>query len=84
LAEDSHLDHGDQSGKERTMESPAPATAAPGVLPIVVSPLSLAMAFTRVPDPWRSASAPYPLAALLSLAVTAILANHLWVLAIAQ
>jgi hypothetical protein len=58
------------------MESTAPVTAALGVLPAVVSPRSLAAAFTRVPDPRRAASVTYPLATLLSLAVTAILANY--------
>jgi predicted transposase YbfD/YdcC len=41
-------------------------------------------AFARVGDPRRAASVTYPLAAILSLAVTAILANHLSELAIAQ
>lgn len=50
----------------------------------VAGPLSLAAAFTRVPDPRRQASVQYPLAALLSLAVAAILANHTSVLAIAE
>jgi predicted transposase YbfD/YdcC len=45
---------------------------------------SLAAAFTRVPDPRRQASVTYPLAALLSLAVAALLANHASVLAIAE
>jgi predicted transposase YbfD/YdcC len=44
----------------------------------------LAAAFTRVPDPRRAASVAYPLAAILALAVTAILANQLSELAIAQ
>ena len=66
------------------MESTAPTTAALGVFPTVISPRSLAAAFARVPDPRRAASVTYPLAALLSLAVTAILANHLSELAIVQ
>lgn len=45
---------------------------------------SLAAAFTLVPDPRRQASVTYPLAALLSLAVAALLANHTSVLAIAE
>ncbi|HVA89576.1 MAG TPA: ISAs1 family transposase [Chloroflexota bacterium] len=49
-----------------------------------IAPRSLAAAFTRVPDPRRAASVTYPLAAVLSLAVAAILANHLSELAIAQ
>jgi len=66
------------------MESTARTTTAPGVSPTIVSPRSLAAAFARVPDPRRTASVRYPLAALLSLAVTAILANHLSELAIVQ
>jgi predicted transposase YbfD/YdcC len=49
-----------------------------------VSPRSLAAAFTAVPDPRRTASVAYTLPAILSLAVAAILANHLSVLAIAE
>lgn len=49
-----------------------------------VSPQSLATAFADVPDPRRAASVTYPLAAILALAVSAILANHLSVLAIAE
>lgn len=45
---------------------------------------SLAAAFAHVPDPRRAASVGYPLAAMLSLAVAAILANHRSVLAIAE
>lgn len=48
------------------------------------APPSLAAAFTLVPDPRRQASVTYPLAALLSLAVAAILANHTSPLAIAE
>jgi predicted transposase YbfD/YdcC len=66
------------------MESTVPAAAGTAVPPLVVSPRSLASAFTRVRDPRRAASVTYPLAAVLSLAVAAILANHLSVLAIAQ
>lgn len=49
-----------------------------------VSPQSLAVAFAAVPDPRRAASVRYPLPAILTLAVAAILANHLSVLAIAE
>lgn len=52
--------------------------------PPAVGPLSVAAAFAFVPDPRRQASVQYPLAALLSLAVAAILANHSSVLAIAE
>lgn len=66
---------------------PMVAVAAAGVapaVPVAVSARSLAAAFTRVADPRRAGSVTYPLAAVLSLAVAAILANHLSVLAIAQ
>ena len=66
------------------MESTGSAITRLAVLPIVVSPRSLAATFRRIPDPRRAASVTYPLAALLSLAVTAILANHLSELAIVQ
>jgi predicted transposase YbfD/YdcC len=56
----------------------APATSC------VVSPASLAAAFASVPDPRRQASITYPLAAMLALAVSAILANHGSVLAMAE
>jgi predicted transposase YbfD/YdcC len=49
-----------------------------------VSPTSLAAAFAQVTDPRRAASVIYPLPAILTLAVTAILANQLSVLAIAE
>lgn len=68
------------------MQPTVPLGAAPvsPAVPVVVSPRSLAAAFTRIADPRRAASVTYPLAAVLSLAVVAILANHLSVLAIAQ
>jgi len=49
-----------------------------------LSPLDLLAAFARVPDPRRPHGRRFPLAAILALAVTALLANHLSVLAIAQ
>jgi predicted transposase YbfD/YdcC len=49
-----------------------------------VSPQSLAAAFARVPDPRRAGSITYALPAILTLAVAAILSNHLSVLAIAE
>lgn len=49
-----------------------------------VSPASLAAAFADVPDPRRIASVIYPLPAILTMAVAAILANHHSVLAIAE
>ena len=55
--------------------------AGPG---LVISPRSLAAALTRVRDPRRAASVAYPLAAVLSLTVAAILANQCTVLAVAE
>ena len=48
------------------------------------TPDSLMAAFQAVPDPRRHARVIYPLASILTLAVTAILANHGSVLAIAE
>lgn len=53
-------------------------------MPLTIAPASLAAAFATVPDPRRIASVRYPLAAILALAVTALLANHRSVLAIAE
>src|SRR5919201_7028051 len=53
-------------------------------VPLSVSPRSLAAAFAHVPDPRRQASVTHALSAILTLAVAAILANHLSVLAIAE
>jgi predicted transposase YbfD/YdcC len=58
----------------------ADATAAP----TPVSPTTLLAAFAHLPDPRRQASVTYPLAALLALAVTALLANQQGVLAMAE
>ena len=66
------------------MESTVPASVDQAALPLRVAPRSLAAASIRVPDPRRVASVAYPLAAVLSLAVSAILANQLSELAIAQ
>ncbi|MGI8404864.1 MAG: transposase family protein [Thermomicrobiales bacterium] len=49
-----------------------------------VTSQSLAVAFAGVPDPRRAASVTYPLAAMLALVVSAIFANHLSVLEIAE
>jgi predicted transposase YbfD/YdcC len=65
------------------MQSTAPCLA-PSSSPLSVSPRSLAAAFAHMPDPRRAASVTYPLPAILTLAVAAILANHLSVLAIAE
>jgi predicted transposase YbfD/YdcC len=66
------------------MKSTAPAVIGQTSVPLQLAPRSLAAAFTRVPDPRRVASVVYPLAAVLSLAVAAILAHQLSELAIAQ
>ena len=66
------------------MESTAPAAIRSSGVPVQLTPRSLAAAFSRVPDPRRVASVAYPLVAMLALAVTAILANQLSELAIAQ
>ncbi len=58
--------------------------STPLVVPVAVSPTSLAAALAQVPDPRRAASVVYPLPAMLAMAVAAILANHLSVLAIAE
>jgi len=51
--------------------------------PVVASPRSLAAAFAHVPDPRGARSVTYARPAILTLAVVAILSNHLSVLAIA-
>lgn len=58
--------------------------STPGPATLSVSPRSLAAAFATVPDPRRTASVVYPLAAILAMAVAALLANHRSVLAIAE
>src|SRR5438045_7214584 len=65
------------------MQCTAPHAAQSSV-PLSISPRSLAAAFAPVPDPRRHASVTYALSALLTLAVAALLANHLSVLAIAE
>jgi predicted transposase YbfD/YdcC len=64
------------------MESTSPAVV-PATVSVEDYP-SLFVAFQSVPDPRRTASVTYPLAALLALAVAAILANHTSILAIAE
>lgn len=64
--------------------APALAPTIPTREPLPFSPRSLAAAFARVPDPRRVKSIIYPLPALLTLAVAAILSNQLSVLAIAE
>src|SRR5215210_6317860 len=58
--------------------------STPGSGTRLVSPGSVAAAFTQVPDPRRTASVVYPLPAILAMAVAALLANHRSVLAIAE
>jgi len=53
-------------------------------VPFIVSPEQLAHAFADLPDPRRAGSVRYPLGAILTLAVSALLANHHSVLAIAE
>ena len=67
------------------MQSTATSTlpATPRVR-ITVPARDLRAAFAQVPDPRRRQGTRYPLAAILSLAVAAILANHRSLLAIAE
>src|SRR5436309_520592 len=65
------------------MQCTAPHAAQSSV-PLSISPRSLAAAFAHVPDPRRAGSITYALPAILTLAVAAILSNHLSVLAIAE
>src|ERR1043166_6748707 len=70
---------------QSTSRASAPATdglAAP-LESCAVSPASLLAAFADVEDPRRRQGTRYRLSAVLARAVTAILCNHLWVLAIA-
>lgn len=66
------------------MECTPIAAARATTTPLTISPPTLLDAFAAVPDPRRQASIDYPLPAILALAVTAILANHCSVLAIAE
>lgn len=54
------------------------------VRPLVISPVTLLAAFEQIPDPRRAASVVYPLASLLALTVSGLLANQQSVLAIAE
>src|SRR2546430_10997873 len=71
--------------KESTMQctTPVPPATTPRSVPLSVSPRSLPAPFAHVPDPRRHASITYALPALLTLAVAALLSNHLSLLAIA-
>lgn len=52
--------------------------------PLVVTPQCLAHAFADLPEPRRAGSVHYPLAAILTTTVTALLANHHTFLAFAE
>jgi len=65
------------------MSSPVAVTTAE-IVPFVLTPDSLAAAFTQARDPRRMASVTYTLPAMLCLAVSALLANHRSVLAMAE
>lgn len=64
------------------LTSATPVDPAPGTP--ITTPSRLLAAFVGVPDPRRLASVVYPLAAILTMAVVAILCNRTSVLAIAQ
>ena len=66
-----------------TTRPAGPAATAPA-LPLTVATASLAAAFAAVPDPRRAQGTRFPLTAILTMAVAAILCNHLSVLAIAE
>lgn len=66
----------------QSLSSSLPA-ATPSSVSAPVS-VTLLAAFVCVPDPRRPHGRRFPLAAVLALAVTPLLANHLSVLAIAQ
>lgn len=66
---------------QSTAASHLPATSR---LHAAISTTSVYAAFTQVPDPRRRQGTRYPLAAILTLAVAAILANHRSLLAMAE
>lgn len=66
------------------MECMPPPSRDATVSALPLSPTSLLAAFASVADPRRQASVTYPLATLLALAVTALLANQQGVLAMAE
>src|SRR5919202_2701537 len=71
--------------KERSMESPpAPTLPATPHVHFTVPVPQIHAAFARVPDPRRRQGTRFPLPAILTLAVAAILANHCSLLAIAE
>lgn len=66
------------------MECTLAAEVAATTSPPTVTPQGLLAAFAVVPDPRRQASVAYPLPAVLALVVTALLANQLTLLAVAE
>src|ERR671933_1094235 len=71
--------------KERPMESTAvPTLPATPQVHVTIPVSNMHAAFTRVPDPRRRQGVRFPLPAILTMAVAAILANHLSLLAIAE
>ncbi len=66
------------------MQSTGPRYPYATVPPPTLSPDTLLAAFAEIPDPRRAASVVYPLASLLALMVSALLANQQSVLAIAE
>jgi predicted transposase YbfD/YdcC len=66
----------------QSMASATPTAIVPAAP--TLPPLNLLAAFAHLPDPRRRHGRRFPLAAILALAVTALLANHLSLLAIAQ
>ncbi len=71
---------------QSTLSVPTLTTLQTSVVtaPVVGAPPDLLAAFATVPDPRRRQGTRFPLAAVLALAVSALLANHLSVLAIAE
>lgn len=66
------------------MQSTPSARPSATSTPPTMAAANLLAAFAEIPDPRRPASVVYPLASLLALAVTAMLANQRSVLAIAE
>ena len=66
------------------MESTRPLEPLATATSVSLSPDTLLAAFAEIPDPRRAASVIYPLASLLALTVSALLANQQSVLAIAE
>lgn len=61
-----------------------PPSAATQCSPPALAPVDLRAALARLPDPRRPHGRRFPLASILTLAVVALLSNHLSLLAIAQ